>query len=1545
MLRVRGRRARARKVVVLVGAMVASLLVASPSVAAGSVVINEIYYNPPDELPPGTPLDPDAEFLELHNPGDAPFDLSGMCFDGFTLCFAAGTSIGPGDYEIVAPSLAVALATHGVTPLAIFDAGGLSGGGETIRLIAADTTTVVDEVTYDDSLPWPVQPDGNGPSLELIDPSLDNDVASSWAASIDPSTNPYGTPGAQNSVFGSPLPDPVRNVAHTPAVPTDTDAVVVTAEMDLGTSADLTYKVMFVSHVVVPMLDDGLSGDGGAGDGVYGATIPPQSDGELVRYRIDITAGGSGGFPDPAGPLPNTGYVVADDDITTTSTPVFQWFLPPGTLEDILENHRFDDMEFLSVLHHDGFVIDNVTIRTRGGSNARSQPKVNWKFELPPGVEIDIPGELLTPVDEFNLQAEFKDKTFGRAFIAWEQTNAIGAPFLGNFWVRLELNGDFYGMYRFSERYDGTFRSRAGFDDGSFYKADGGAWDNPMKNFDKKEPDDGDNTEIADFEEFLTSPNGASKTAQLFDELDVPATINYTALVSVLRHYDSRGHNFYIDRDANGRWTILLWDLDQAYRVVGVRCTDDLDMITIECVDNVLTTAVMESPPLREMHLRRLRTLADELLLTGLPEDLYNDMLTTHADLISLEEAQWDRTVDVNRLLNDIDGLRDEIQQAIALGLLPPSQAPAPNIVINEIHYNPADGGVEFIELYNPNPTAVDISGWEIPAADLTAPLGTVILPDDYVVFTEDLAAFTALYGGGIFLGGQYGGGFSGGGELVELFDADGTLIDVVDYDDKDPWAETPDGDGPSLELIDHAVDNSLPNAWFPSSAFGGSPGTDNDPDTDGGPPPPPPPPPPVDVDYIGFDSVWRYLDDGSNQGTAWRALGFDDSSWFSGRAELGYGDGDETTTIDGGPAGNRFITNYFRRDFDVVDPARVISLDGRIVRDDGAVVYLNGTEIFRTNMPGGTIGYLTTASSTIGGSAESTPVPFTVDPSLLVPGTNTIAVEIHQRSSGSSDVSFDLELFGTEEVGDPDTEAPTSPDPVVATPTGAATMSVSWATATDDSGSVVYDVLRNGSQIATTASTSFDDAGLAPETTYSYVIVARDPSGNTTASSPALGTTDPDTTPPSDPTGLTAVATSSSQIVVSWNPSSDDVGPITYTVFQDGGFLATTTSTTVDADGLEPETEYEFSVQAADGAGNLSAVVGPVSETTRPDVVDPTLVARGSVWRYLDNGSDQGTAWREPGFDDSSWFAGRAQLGYGDGDETTQVDGGPSGNRHITTYFRQSFVADPAAFDALELSLLRDDGAVVYVNGVEVARSNMPGGPITSTTRASSTVGGSAEDVFNTFSVPSSVLVAGTNVIAVEIHQRGPSSSDISFDAGLVGVTAPEPGDLFVAEESVWTYLDNGTDQGTAWRELGFDDSTWFTGRAELGYGDGDETTQVDGGPSGNRHITTYFRHEFQVADASVYASVELRLKRDDGAVVYVNGTEVARSNMPGGTITFSTRASSTIGGSAEDAFTTFVIPTGVLQTGTNVIAVEIHQRGPSSSDISFDAALEGIR
>ena len=164
-------------------------------------------------------------------------------------------------------------------------------------------------------------------------------------------------------------------------------------------------------------------------------------------------------------------------------------------------------------------------------------------------------------------------------------------------------------------------------------------------------------------------------------------------------------------------------------------------------------------------------------------------------------------------------------------------------------------------------------------------------------------------------------------------------------------------------------------------------------------------------------------------------------------------------------------------------------------------------------------------------------------------------------------------------------------------------------------------------------------------------------------------------------------------------------------------------------------------------------------------------ILPSGSMWKYLDNGSNQGTAWYGVSFDDSAWSSGNAPLGYGD-PITTAISYGPdANNKYITYYFRKSInIADVSSITSATLKLRRDDGAIVYINGSEFVRSNMPGDAvITYTTLAPTCISGAGETEFNNFSVDPSVFVNGTNIIAVEIHQCAVNSSDLGFDLQIV--------------------------------------------------------------------------------------------------------------------------------------------------------------------------------
>ncbi|HON08328.1 MAG TPA: PKD domain-containing protein, partial [Verrucomicrobiota bacterium] len=107
-------------------------------------------------------------------------------------------------------------------------------------------------------------------------------------------------------------------------------------------------------------------------------------------------------------------------------------------------------------------------------------------------------------------------------------------------------------------------------------------------------------------------------------------------------------------------------------------------------------------------------------------------------------------------------------------------------------------------------------------------------------------------------------------------------------------------------------------------------------------------------VSIISKKSEWKYLDDGSNQGTNWISLNFDDSSWSNGTAIFGYGEGNETTILNYGTnSDNKYVTYYFRKTFSITSQtlSSYTNLLLETLRDDGVIVYINGVEVFRDNM------------------------------------------------------------------------------------------------------------------------------------------------------------------------------------------------------------------------------------------------------------------------------------------------------------------------------------------------------------------------------------------------------------------------------------------------------------------------------------------------------------------------------------------------------------------------------------------------------------------
>ncbi|MBN1893549.1 lamin tail domain-containing protein [bacterium] len=257
-------------------------LIAGQSVLAGDIVINEIMYHS---------VGTEVEFVELYNATGSDVNVQDWTIlddnDGHKPCKLSGT-IPAGGYLIVTGNLTQFTARYpGVSPVNtnVYDTGSeawsLGNAGDAVRLYDA-AKVLQDIVVYEDGGDWPASADGNGPSLELLNPAMDNNNPSSW----DPSTGNGGTPGRINSAYTENAAPIARDGTRLTALPTAADAVVVTVQaFDIEGLASVSLLVNTGSgYISTPMNDNGSGGDAAAGDSMYSAVIPAQPGGTLVKY-------------------------------------------------------------------------------------------------------------------------------------------------------------------------------------------------------------------------------------------------------------------------------------------------------------------------------------------------------------------------------------------------------------------------------------------------------------------------------------------------------------------------------------------------------------------------------------------------------------------------------------------------------------------------------------------------------------------------------------------------------------------------------------------------------------------------------------------------------------------------------------------------------------------------------------------------------------------------------------------------------------------------------------------------------------------------------------------------------------------------------------------------------------------------------------------------------------------------------------------------------------------------------------------------------------
>ncbi|MGC8830791.1 MAG: immunoglobulin domain-containing protein, partial [Verrucomicrobiia bacterium] len=528
--------------------------------------------------------------------------------------------------------------------------------------------------------------------------------------------------------------------------------------------------------------------------------------------------------------------------------------------------------------------------------------------------------------------------------------------------------------------------------------------------------------------------------------------------------------------------------------------------------------------------------------------------------------------------------------------------------------------------------------------------------------------------------------------------------------------------------------------------------------------------------------ATWKFESRGVDWSNVWYRLDFDDSGWSNGMALFEAKDGTipalpepvrTIMNISNMQATARVRTYYFRTWFDFPgnDPTNS-AIAIRTVIDDGAVFYLNGKEIYRLGMPSGTITYSTLASRTVGDAAYEG--PFTIYLPGLVAGSNLVAVEVHQASATSSDVTMGLQIIGILPALTP-VEILTPLTDKTINEGESLTLSVEVKGASPQ-----FQWYKDGVPIDGATNSFYPIVNAKPNMSGVYKVVVQN-MVNTVETS-ALITVTPDTTPPAV---LSAVAnTNLTTITLTFSEPLDPFSaqdPANYAIAPVGGgaaldimnvILQNWTNVIITTTPMQNGVIYEITIN---GVADTSEAANTLMNHKQTVLATTFIMPVWVDWKYENTGTDLGTNWFEPSFDDSSWQSGAALFGL----ETSGfVDNNPintpfaltnaSGTFIPTFYFRKWFVF-PYKTDGVKIAFAHavDDGAVFYINGVEVYRYNMPSGQIGFNTLSASSIDVSDYTISPFITVTN--LVSGPNLLAVEVHQGSLTSSDVLFGAGIL--------------------------------------------------------------------------------------------------------------------------------------------------------------------------------
>lgn len=659
----------------------------------------------------------------------------------------------------------------------------------------------------------------------LVGCTLDASVS----GSINPADKRYFTGVTPNGPNGRSSADSgprISSVVHTPAQPTDAQDLVVTARVAVNAApiqaVSLKYRVNYGSEVTLAMADDGLHGDGAAGDGVYGAIIPASAStpGQMIRYFVSATDTQTRASREPAFTAPTNspeylGTVVSAPAVSS-QLPIFWWFVQSPSAAATDNGTR-------ASIYYLGRFYDNVLVRLRGQTSA-SWPKPHYKFDMNSGLYFTYK-EDAPPVEEFNLQSTYSDKSYIRQTLSWETYRDCGAVYSDSFPMRVQQNGAFHSVGIFVEQPDGTYLARNGRDsDGALYKMYNECTD-AVNSVEKKTRSNEDNSDLAALVAGVQL-SGDALANYLYDNVDIPATITHLAATVLIHDNDDVGKNYYLYRDSegSGEWTMMPWDKDltfgRNYGAGGGVLSDgiwadddpfshplfgDRDHPKIDGPWNRLTDALYRVPSIRQMFLRRLRSVMDlRLQPAATPyaqryyEHRIDQLVSAMSADVALDRAAWGNpygqdqsfATAISILKNEyLSPRRTHLFQTHAApnGIIPAAQAASADssIGFGDLDRSPVSGNSEeeFLQLVNSGSQAVDISGWQLDGdISHTFRPGTVIpaFSSMYVVANTNAfrARVAAPHGGmGLFIQGNYNGHLSQPCEPLSLLNASGALV------------------------------------------------------------------------------------------------------------------------------------------------------------------------------------------------------------------------------------------------------------------------------------------------------------------------------------------------------------------------------------------------------------------------------------------------------------------------------------------------------------------------------------------------------------------------------------------------------------------------------------------------------------------------------------------------------------------------------------------------------------------------------------------------